>query len=359
METFENRTKQIFPLPGLVSQGMYLDVMESYSVVWTVLSLLGVLSNIINIRVFVAMGLSDGVTISFLALAIFDLIYLIASLSLGTSVAFSVFEMRSSTRFKIDAYGLSIFIAGVMILISQINVLTTTFLAVARCMCVAKPLQFKNTFTRGRALLFMVGFAVFAVVVYTPVLTNMAMVEGFDKFANMTRPTLWVSPMRETIKEIIWMITGMLLPLGSQFIIIFCVVIMSRSLRAASKFRFSSTATQGRAAYEDNTKGRSSLNEGGRTDGDSNAVSDKLSGKDLRVIQQVVLISVVYIVCNTPKILVSVVTTLEQEFTIGRRYSRLYLCVNGFRMHFEILNSAVNFIIYYRYNTKFRALLRH
>lgn len=356
-ETSLNITTQTVVPRGLVSEEQYVSVMESYSVVWTVLSLLGVISNIINIRVFIAMGLGDGVTVSFLALAIFDLTYLIASFSLGVSVAFSVYEQRSTVRFRIDPYGLSIFFGSVMILINETNVLTTTFLAVARCMCVAKPLQFKNSFTRKRAILFMVGFALFAVVVYTPILANMGMVEKFDKFTNMSRPTFWVSPIRESIKEVIWTFTEMLLPFVTQFIIIFCVVIMAHSLRVASKFRQTSVLTTGKVTNKNNGNDTFSSQDAGLNNGDSDIATDKLTGKDLRVIQQVVLISVVYVVCNTPKILISVATTLEPEFTIGKRYSRMYLCINGLRMHFEILNSAVNFIIYFKYNTKFRTLL--
>ncbi|CAG5127962.1 unnamed protein product [Candidula unifasciata] len=352
-----NITKHVTIVISLVSNAQYISVMESCAIVWTILSVLGIISNIINIRTFVAMGLTDGITVSFLALAIFDLSYLVCSLSLGISVAFSVFEQKSLTRFMIDPYGISIFSGSVMILINETNVLTTTFLAVARCMCVAKPLQFKNTFTRKRAIMFMVGFAVFAIVTYSPILANMGMRHKFETLLNRTRPALWVSPVRESVKEIIWTINNMLLPFATQFIIIICVFIMSRSLRAASRFRQSSVAMTEKGFEKHGTNHNTNLNEVDLEFSEANNSVDKLTGKDLRVIQQVVLISVVYIVCNTPKILISIVTTLEPEFTIGKGYTRLYLCVNGMRMHFEIVNSAVNLIIYYKFNTKFRTVL--
>lgn len=352
-----NLTKHVAIVISLVSDAQYISVMESCAIVWTVLSVLGIISNIINIRTFIAMGLTDGITVSFLALAIFDLTYLVCSLSLGISVAFSVFEQKSITRFQIDPYGISIFSGSVMILINETNVLTTTFLAVARCMCVAKPLQFKNTFTRKRAIIFMVGFAVFAVVTYSPILANMGMRHKFEKLLNKTRPALWVSPVRESIKEIIWIINEMFLPFVTQFIIIICVIVMSRSLRAASKFRQSSVAMTEKTFDKHEKNLNLVTNDMDSELTETNISSDKLTGKDLRVIQQVVLISVVYIVCNTPKILISIVTTLEPEFTIGKGYTKLYLCVNGMRMHFEIVNSAVNLIIYYKFNTKFRTVL--
>lgn len=340
---------------ALITDKQYVIILESSAVVWTVLSLLGVVSNVINIRIFVAMGVKDGVTVSFLALAIFDLIYLITSLSLGISVIFHIIELQTTTRFPVQPYGILINIGAVMILVNITNVLATTFIAVARCMCVAMPLQFKNMFTRKIAATFMLGFAFISIILYTPILANMGMAVKFDKLANTSRLSLWGSPIRGHVKEIVWMITELILPISTQVIIIVCVVVMINCMTAASRFR---QTALGKLPEKDNKTQNSKRKEKKTQPTDAtNVTTDKLTGKDLRVVQQVVLISVIYIVCNIPKILISLVSIFEPEYGPDKAYKRLYECTNGLRKHFEILNSAVDLIIYYKYNTKFRLLL--
>jgi hypothetical protein len=339
---------------GLMTQAQYIMMLESCYVVWIGMALLGVVSNIINIRVFILMGLHDGVTVSFLALAIFDLTYLISSISLSVSVAFYVFELKLVARFCIDPFAIFVFSATVMIIISITNVLTTTFLAVVRCLCVAKPLQFKNTMTKSKATIWMTGIGIFSFAIYIPILANMGMIGKFDKFRNSTRLTLWMSSKREIAKNNVWMVTEMFLPIVTQLVIMICIVIMVRCLRTAYKFRQSSGSA---CVLEDIGNKKQNCDQKKPGASDSSISNDKLSGKDLRVVQQVVLISVVYLVCNVPKILISFCTAIEPEFTVGRRYSNVYMSANCLRKHFEIVNATVNFLIYYKYNSKFRSIL--
>ncbi|BFZ09725.1 hypothetical protein BsWGS_12764 [Bradybaena similaris] len=345
-----NNTTITVLLSGLVTHEQYVYIMEFYCEVGTILSFIGIVSNIINIRIFAAMGLTDGITISFLSLSIFDLAYLITSFSLGISIALGVIELRTPALYAIDPHGVSILLANFMVLVNVTNVLTTTFLAVARCMCVAKPLHFKNWFTINKTLGFIVSFAIMAAVSYSPVIANLGMETHFDVKKNITRPILWVSHKRESIKVKTWIVIDLLLPFATQFIVVVCVLIMADSLRASSRFRQSATMTSGNATSVLDSKQNVTVSSA------PTASTDKLTGKDIRVVQQVVLISLVYIICNTPKMLISMAAITVSEFTIGKRYSNMYLSVNTLRQQFEIFNASVNTLIYYRYNTKFRKI---
>lgn len=351
-----NLTTQLFILRGLISRQQYIIILEYAAEMGTILSFLGVVANIIIIRTFVAMGISDGVIVSFLSLAIFDLTYLIAGVSLGITVTLYVAELRSPIMFPIQPFGLSIYFTNIMILVNVANVLTTTFLAVARSMCVVRPLQFKNTFTRKRAIIFMVMFAASAIAIYSPILANMGMSNKFDRLTNKSRPVWWGSPARESVKEAVWLFTEVILPLTTQITVVICVIIMTVSLKAASRFRQSSTAVS-RKVIVKVTKTQNCLDKEMATTGTANTVALKRNNKEVRVVQQVVFISVVYIVCSMPKLLISLVSMCEPDFAIGKRYTFLYMSLNGIRTHFEQLNSAVNLLIYYRYNTKFRSTM--
>lgn len=351
MGNFPNETSV---LRSLITYKQYIMIMELNAEIGTVFADVGVIANIINIKTFIAMGLSDGVIISFFVLAVFDLAYLIASECLGVAVIFYIAEMRYAIHFPIEPYGVFIFFGSCMIFINVANVLTTTFLAVARCMCVFRPLQFKHIFTKHRAVVTMAIFGIFSITIYLPVLINMGMVPKFDKRFNTSRPSLWISPKREFIKEIIWMIIDMIFPISTQLIILICVVIMINSLQAASKFRQTSASVSGKLFSKD----EKSLHDNMYNSNDSSNTAEKLTRKDILVIQQVVLISVVYIICNTPKLLISIATVTVPEFTIGKTYAKLYMSSNGLRKQFEVFNAAINLVIYYKHNTKFRATIR-
>ncbi|BFZ09363.1 hypothetical protein BsWGS_12402 [Bradybaena similaris] len=305
---------------------------------------MGIISNVINIITFIAMGLADGVTVSFLTLSFFDLTYVVVSFCLGITTILATFEALTLIRFAVDPYGLSIILANTLIFIIVTNVQATTFIAVARCMCVVKPLHFKNTFTISRTICFMTGFAIFAVAIYTPILANMGMVTLLDNKINMSRPTLWLPRHREVIKNIIFVITDMLLPVSTEVIVVVCILLMANSLQASSRFRQISNTQR---SDKDNSSKALTFK-------DNSPATDRLSGKEYRVIIQVALISVVYIICNTPKILLSIAGLIEPEFRIGKAYNNFYLTLNCFRKHLEIINATNNTFIYFKYNNKFR-----
>ncbi|CAG5124029.1 unnamed protein product [Candidula unifasciata] len=342
-----NSTTKATNLARIMNESQYSIVLLFFCVAWTICSMLGIASNVINIKTFVAMGLNDSVTVSFLTLSVFDLAYVITTFCFAVSSAFSLIEQTYPILFPIEPYGVYVYFGNVLVLINVNNTLTTTFLAVARCMCVAKPLHFKHTFTVKRTVVIMTAFAIFAVAIYTPILANMGMVYRLDAKTNTSRPTLWLSPNRESTKNIVWTIIQIILPIATEFIVLVCIVIMINSLRAASKFRQASHIT---VCANDSSclKGKT---------GSSNVANEKLSGKEIRVVKQVTLISLVYILCNTPKIMISIGGLVEQEFRIGKTYGYLYLCLNCFRMQFEILNASINTFVYYAFNTKFKTTL--
>lgn len=344
---------------GVITDKDLLVITEFSLALGMIFALLGLGSNIINIRTFIAMGVSDGITVSFLALSIFDLTSMIAAVSLGISTTFHAVETQSSIRFPIQPYGVSVFLSNAMVLINVTNVLTTTFISVARCMCVVKPLHFKNDFTPLRTLGFLLGFAAFAIAIYSPVLTNIGMLDMYDWKINMTRLTLCVSPNREAIKGIVDVMIEVILPFATQFIVVVSVLVMVASLRAASKFRKKSVLTPNSKHCREcrNTTNVSVKN--GILSQTLPSSPKKASTKDMRLHQQVILTSLVYIICNTPKIVITLVGAVEVEFALGKRYSNIYLGAHTLRKLFDNFNAAIHTVIYYRYNTKFRTALRH
>ncbi|CAG5132581.1 unnamed protein product [Candidula unifasciata] len=345
---------------GVITSYQYTIIAGTFSVAWMILSTVGFLGNLINVQTFIAMRLEDGFTVSFLVLSVSDLCF---TLTMFLRAAASFF-------FWIDPYTMYIFFANFCIVLYIMTVLTTTFLAVARCMCVVRPLHFRNSFTRSRCIFILSCFALFTIISYMPILANMAFKTQFDIRTNIFRPMLWTSKSRELVKDIVWGARDAFIPASTQIIVIAYVFVMANSLRESNKFRLLSTSlpvtdrmdpsinNQSSKEYQEKLattdtamKVLSRINDNFIKPTDTN----KLSRKDVQVVKQVALISVVYIVCNMPEIMVNIAGIIEPELTINNRLHNMYLVSVSLTEFFQMFNSSINVYIYYKYNSKFRS----
>ncbi|XP_005093858.1 uncharacterized protein LOC101860394 [Aplysia californica] len=304
-------------------------------------SVLGIGSNFLNIKTFVAMGLDDAVTVSFLGLSISDFFISIIMFCIGISMSFHAIELSLGIRYTYDPFMIVLFFTNVGIALYIVTVLTTLYLAVARCMCVAKPLHFKHVFTKSRSIAILTVFFVFCVGIYIPVFNSLGIAKTFNPVLNGTRYTIWFRQGDEEAKDVIYFITHVVIPFGTQIIVIVCIVVMAWNLIQSSRFRQQTSKSQA----------------DGKEAEDANSSSVKLSGKELQAVQQVVLISIIFAVFNMPMILIGVFGITEPEFDAvwgKHRYARMYYAGHFMRRVCEQINSAVNIFIYYSYNTKFR-----
>lgn len=353
----------------LMADETYVWICLVFSIVCTVLSLFGIVGNALAIRAFLSMGLKDGVTISFLFLSFSDLAYLTALAVHAVSLGFAMVERWTNyqTWFKVEPFGVYIFFSNVGILIYLLTVLTTTYLAVAKCMCVAMPLHFKNTFTKKRTLVILTVFLVLSVGSYLPILVYMRMVEKFDPRTNSTRSVLWISSKRDDVRDYVWLARDVTVTFVTQIIVTVCVIIMVRCLRAASNFRQKFIGQRVCLTRKVIATQVSSFNKTSTNRTYIQTVSEtiqfpplasppsvKLSSAEVSIIQQVVLISFVFIGCNTPKLLVDLTAMLVSDFTLGKPYQNVYLTTISLMELCQAFNSSISFIIYHKYNTSFR-----
>ncbi|KAH9499084.1 hypothetical protein Btru_005679 [Bulinus truncatus] len=288
------------------------------------LAVLGTLGNIINIYVFRKMGLKDAMTISFFILSICDLAYVLTMITMATSFLLMAIEISSnySHFFWIEPYGVYIFTGNVSRIPYIMSNLTTAYLALARCLCVAEPLRFKTMFGYKITLFILTSLALFAVFSYVPVLVFMDMVLQFSPSINSTRFSLWISPKRQAIMDVVRVYRDGLLPFITQIIIMISVIIMVRSLDASRKFRESNSNLQ---SIFTETKSNHPIDNSKTSQPKS---TKKIGGKDVQVLQQVILISIIYIICNTPSVINNSVAAIEPDFSIVRIYKNMFLTAN-------------------------------
>ncbi|CAL1541523.1 unnamed protein product, partial [Lymnaea stagnalis] len=316
----------------------------------------GAISNIVNIRTLIPLGISDGVNMSLLSLALFDLLYLICALINAICLLLHCVEELSGYKvlFPVDPEAIYMVIINAGSGFYAISMLVTTFITVVRCLAVARPLQYRSLISWRTTALIISIFTLLSITSAILMMAFLGILPQFDSKTNTTRPTLWLSPQRVVIKDVIFGIRDMILPLTSQIIVGICVVIMARYLREASNFRqniarniYMETITSISTRADALTRNLKTLA--------STPASAKVVVKEIQVVQQMLLIAVVYSLCNMPKVVFNMTQLIVPDFYRGRRYSAVYLTCNFIRELIQSVNASVTIFIYWKYNSKFRS----
>lgn len=325
----------------VVSQADYILFLKVLVLFCLGLAMTGIMGNILNIRTFYILGLNDGVTISFFTLSIFDLIIACSYLMKKVSTVMTILEYENLEWFPIHPAVFLVFAGNVGLMFSYISMFNITFVALARCLCVAMPMRFKHIFTTFRSVVIVTIFACIATGSYIPVFVNMGIKKRFDAPKNASRLYLSFTPYREQIKDIVWLIFETIAPLIVEVILLVCVAVMIYKLRESAEFRNSHGSASADAS-------------GGKTK------TGKLNSRDLRVVTQVILVSIIYILINIPKIVNALSTLMDPAFDHFKKYHYLYYILNDIRSLSECINGAANFFVYYNFNSAFRtACFRH
>ncbi|GFN86115.1 chemosensory receptor c [Plakobranchus ocellatus] len=337
------------PAQGLLTQAEYNMSLETVSSIQIFVSIFGLIANIINIKTFLAMrAFGDGVTLTFLLLSVSDLFVCLYSAVICVSTFLVAQESKwhsplttSQTiayYFPVDPTFTSVLNHQIYQIFNLCTILLTIYLAVARCLCVLYPLKFRSNITVRTTLLVSVTFIVSSFGIRLPLMTHGGVSLKFDPRINATRYRFWVHPNRETIKDMLWVSVDAPVCVGAQITLSVCIVMMAKVLKAATKFR----------------SGTSIAND---SKSDQSKAKNKLSPKDARIVKQLVLISSIFIICNTPKLITFLATTVEPNFDFGKQYQNFYQLSIAVVVVFDTINSSANILVYYFFNAKFRSIL--
>ncbi|CAL1541522.1 unnamed protein product, partial [Lymnaea stagnalis] len=309
-------------------------------IVIALITFFGAIGNVIIIEIFLRLGISDGVNMSLVSLAVSDLFYLIPACINSVSVMLQGVEELSSFKvwFPVDPDVVHVISINTGAGFYAISMLVTTFITVVRCLAVVDPLKYRNLLSRTTTAIIISSFSIVSILFTILLLVYVGVSSEFDSNINTTRLVLWTSPKRALIKDIIFGIRDVFLPLTSQAIVGMCVIIMAIYLQKASTFRPNLLSDpQGKIK---------TLNKG--------SAPAKLVGKELQVVRQMLLIASVYSLCNMPKVVFNLTQLVLPEFYRGGRYSSMYSTLNIIRELIQSVNASVTFFIYLKYNSRFR-----
>ncbi|GFS15369.1 peptide receptor GPCR [Elysia marginata] len=316
---------QLSPSAGDVAMYYIGLILKMY--VNPLLGLGGIVINIINTFIFYKMGLSDGVTQNFLILSIFDGI--LAAAALVNSLSYILMNTIYTRGGPVAENLQAVFWASVVSWpFSQIvSCITTTVIAVVRCCCVAMPLRVKQVLTARRQLAAIAAFSlgVDSVLVYVFEPTHLV---------RFTNPSTNISQVayEGARYDLLNIFTNIFLYI-TFVIVILCLIILIISLNRSSKFRDQSSKVSG----ANEKKGEKS--------------------REVRVVQTVILVAAIFIIFNTPTIVLSIVRQVTPGFSVRGHLRELYDFFIIFMETSLLLNVVANIFVYVGFNTRYRNIL--
>ncbi|CAL1539354.1 unnamed protein product, partial [Lymnaea stagnalis] len=341
--------------------------------------------NVFNIIIFLKIGLKDSISVCFFAISGADLICVMFLISAECSLLLSKFMFQ---LWRVEGDTLSLLIMFYYGPVYDISQGITTFLALQKCWCVASPFRFKNIFTKTRTAFAVAGICMVGFSLCVPIFASQGLQETFDPASNATVFKLTTSQNRAHVMSF-RSTMALVTTTTCQATVSVCLVILASSLRASSKFRNATHNGHLEIGYTKTamTKGKRISNEilqtfvnqihsvssDGRTINNRNQSitpgrnkktyitpppRTNVHRKELKAIKSTAIVSVIFLVCTTPKLLFFYAMLCEPEFNLLRRYENTYFIANTIRYTFEAFNISCNVFVYLAFNRRFRAAMK-
>ncbi|CAL1535205.1 unnamed protein product [Lymnaea stagnalis] len=239
----------------------------------------------------------------------------------------------------------------------DISTISTTYIAVQRGCCVALPFHFRDFFTKERVIAGVIFIYVSGMACYVPVFATSLLLPARDSQTNATQVRLVFSSGSDKILAAVDILKKFALTFAGEFLALLSLMAIVIGMKSASEFRHASSHT-GCTRDGNVTFGGTNQRDGDqlhRTD-TAPAVS-KSQRKEKKIVRQVLLITTVFIVCNTPQMVASIVGRVVPGVDLFGHNRNVYFLTYTVVNVFELFNSSFNFFIYYKFNTKFKEIV--
>ena len=350
----------------------FMSFMDVYAPASLILIPLGVVTNIINIFVFFKTGSKDNVTISLLALSMSDLAFLFI---ISPHVVYIDVTHIVQDRFGVplnwfvDKAVLWIPFYWYAFLFYDTSTLITVYISVVRCACIALPFKVKDMFTSRRELITFLVFFICVFFLRLPMFIRKRFIRIIDRLTNSSKVVVREfddGGLADTINDIV---SRSVQPWSCFIIVIACLVVMVTKLYASARFRHSLSANDSGIAEDGSFRTSKAEDKDGVDMESTTSKEDKnkiqvMSTRDVKVLRSVILVAVIFVVCQVPFMTYSLVRRLQSRFDdpdgLGKipKYLNLFAIASSFSKFCAFVNSTVNILVYYNHNSRYRQGLR-
>ncbi|GFN93126.1 chemosensory receptor a [Plakobranchus ocellatus] len=328
--------------PGLLSDEQFDIISWILVIIVQIISISGLVTNILSIIVFTRLGFSEASNISLTALAMCDLACMI--FSMWTNLCYLPVFRDSSLPFNVHTVKF-LTGAGLWAHIVRTAAWITAFISFERCLCILVPLKVKRLITPRTTLIAMLVISMFTVGPYIFMHLRFHFSWVFYPHLNATIFDIVVINSKHLIlsEQIIMVLCGLIQPVLAFAIVVTCTVFLIVQLKKISSWRKSVTSAKNQ---KQNSEDKSAPTNTG--------TGTSISQKEERLVRMVVVIATTFIVCFIPT---CVAAMFDDSFYEGT-YRRIFAILILINFLGGSVSGSVNIFIYYNMASKYRLGLR-
>ncbi|XP_059138925.1 lysophosphatidic acid receptor 4-like [Physella acuta] len=311
--------------------GWILDVLLGTNAIFgELLTIFGIIGNIINIIIFYKLGFTDTVNITLTFLALTDL---------GALVTLQAFNVLVNPWFlQLDVNIIPLDIA-VMVSFYPHNYFIrvcgfiTAFASVERCLCVVFPLKVKRWVTTK--VVVVTNVTIYFITLFNEFPAYYTGYIGWKKISpgnNKTYLGIVFRSVSKSMYDVSYLITDLFLPYATFIVIIVSTVILSFKLNHRAKW----------------VKTLSSVNKRDKN----------ISQSEKRVIRMLTTISITFIVCLMPQSAILSAVSLVPGLGLYGKYFDIALVCYNVAYYTESINSSITIVVYYSMSSNYKKTLQ-
>ncbi|CAG5128206.1 unnamed protein product [Candidula unifasciata] len=288
-------------------------------------SLLGIITNILNVVVFVRQGFRETINISLLGLAVADLL----SVTTMFVISLSFIPLLDVSHLQVNLFDVLYLTVGwPHVSFNRISSTITAYISLERCLCVTLPLQVKDIITPLKTKVVIGLIYVIIITFFTPFYFVNKLDWCYNKIWNRTILSLTFAENRVEVETATFPIHSVFIPLLAQFIVIVCTLVIVFQLNSKTKWRMTSVSQTTKLGTN--------------------------SAKEKNVAKMVIFLSAIFLICYLPSTVNFLMMILFPNFSFGGKYENMYILIWSLTVFVETINSSVNIFVYLRMSTKFR-----
>ncbi|XP_012945488.1 uncharacterized protein LOC106013676 [Aplysia californica] len=333
----------------------------------------GCVTNVINAIIFLRLGLSDSISVSFFFLAISDFVILFQNL---LARVFGILDSYLGVNFgMLDIRSLGFLLTTFASVPYDITVCITLYTAVQKCCCVVFPFRFNRVFTRSRSIFINIFIYLVVVCYHIPAIASQHLRLVRNPSSNSTKLSVWFSPDRNRNVAALGLLRNVVIT-TAEIVVSFCVIVFAYKLKASSQFHsirakgeFPSQKEEGTVDPEIEENGKTRGNEtdtkrknktgqnGHQTSSGEGRVGSSRknqTSKEVRATQAVTMVSTLFVSCTLTSVVIIYVSLLYPAFSPRGELVNLYYVTVQVRLTLIFAWLSLNIVVYCAYNTRFR-----
>ncbi|XP_005109113.1 putative G-protein coupled receptor F59B2.13 [Aplysia californica] len=309
----------------------------NWSVIGAVIAVFGIAANIINIIVFIKMGVRESVNLSLMCLSLSDL---------GSLVVLAMISLISNPLFT--SLDLPFIYTDVIALAGgwpwtwfvRTSGMITTFVTMERCLCIKAPLRVRTILTPTRTAISLAAIFLLLLLSLFPVLAYTDLAPIFDPRTNKTLIGVVFNDKEDAMKPFV-MIPGFIVTAGSFLCVcVFSLVLIHALIQRRRKWKSSKNSGTSQTGAAPST---------GKT---------QTQNKEIQVAKMILLVAAVFLVCFVPLGSLFLTMELVPGFYMGKTYNNIYLVCMAVIQNLQGVNSSINIVLYLNMSSKFRQTIR-